>query len=77
MVIDNSKFVKKSGSYSIAQTDGVADPILLGTATKYEEALSRSFKALAPGDVSQRYAGVQRVHWSEKYDGEGVLFFLR
>ncbi len=75
MVIDNSKFVKKSGSYSIAQTDGVADPILLGTATKYEEALSRSFKALAPGDVSQRYAGVQRVHWSEKYDGEGVLFF--
>ena len=75
MVIDTSKFVKKSGSYSIAQTDGVADPILLGTATKYEEALSRSFKALVPADISPRYAGVQRVHWSEKYDGEGVLFF--
>jgi hypothetical protein len=75
MVIDKSKFVKKSGSYSIAQTDGVADPILLGTATKYEEALSRSFKALAPADISARYTGVQRVHWSEKYDGEGVLFF--
>ena len=75
MVIDTSKFVKKSGSYSIAQTDGVADPILLGTATKYEEALSRSFTALAPDHISPRYAGVQKVHWSEKYDGEGVLFF--
>ena len=75
MVIDKSKFVKKSGDYAIAQTNGIADPLLLGTATKYEEALSRSFKALAPADIPSRFGGVKRLHWSEKYDGEGTLLF--
>ena len=55
MVIDKSKFVKKSGDYAIAQTNGIADPLLLGTASKYEEALSRSFKALAPADIASRF----------------------
>ena len=75
MIIDKSKFVKKSGDYAIAQTDGIADPMLLGTATKHEEALSRSFKALAPADIPSRFGGVKRLHWSEKYDGEGTLLF--
>ena len=75
MVIDKSKFVKKSGDYAIAQTDGISDPLLLGTAAKYEEALSRSFKAVSPADIPTRFAGIKRVHWSEKYDGEGALLF--
>jgi hypothetical protein len=75
MVIDKSKFVNKHGDYAIAQTGGIADPLLLGTATKYEEALSRSFKALSPADISSRFDGVNRLHWSEKYDGEGALLF--
>jgi ATP-dependent DNA ligase len=75
MIIDKSKFVKKSGDYAIAQTDGIADPLLLGTATKHEEALSRSFKALAPADIPSRFGGVKRLHWSEKYDGEGAMLF--
>jgi len=75
MVIDKSKFVKKTGDYAIAQTDGIADPLLLGTATKYEESLSRSFKALTPAEISPRFGGVKRLHWSEKYDGEGTLLF--
>lgn len=75
MIIDKSKFVKKSGDYSIAQTDGIADPTLLGIATKFEEALSRAFKGLTPADIPQRYDRANRVHWSVKYDGEGVLLF--
>lgn len=75
MIVDKSKFVKKSGEYAIAQTDGIADPLLLGTATKHEEALSRSFKALAPADIPSRFGGVKRLHWSEKYDGEGAMLF--
>ena len=75
MVIDKSKFVKKSGDYAIAQTDGIADPLLLGTGTKYEESLSRSFKAVTPAEISTRFGGVKRLHWSEKYDGEGTLLF--
>lgn len=75
MVIDKSKFVKKSGEYAIAQTSGIADPLLLGTATKYEEALSRSFKSVSPAEIPTRFGGIKRLHWSEKYDGEGSLFF--
>ena len=75
MIIDKSKFVKKSGDYAIAQTDGIADPLLLGTATKHEEALSRSFKAFAPAEIPSRFGGVKRLHWSVKYDGEGTMIF--
>lgn len=75
MIIDKSKFVKKSGDYAIAQADGIADPLLLGTATKHEEALSRCFKAFAPADIPSRFGGVKRLHWSEKYDGEGTMLF--
>jgi hypothetical protein len=75
MIIDKSKFVKKSGDYAIAQSSGIADPILLGTATKYEEALSRSFRAISPTEIQTRFGGINRLHWSEKYDGEGSLFF--
>jgi hypothetical protein len=75
MIIDKSKFVKKAGDYAIAQTDGINDPLLLGTATKHEEALSRSFKALAPVETPNRFGGVKRLHWSEKYDGEGTMLF--
>jgi ATP-dependent DNA ligase len=75
MVIDKSKFVKKAGDYMIAQTDGIADPVLLGTAAKYEEDFSASFRGLAPKDIAARYSGTKRVHWSLKYDGEGALVF--
>jgi len=75
MIIDKSKFVRKSGDYEIAQTDGICDPLLLGTATKHEEALSRCFKAFAPADIPSRFGGVKRLHWSEKYDGEGTMLF--
>jgi hypothetical protein len=75
MVIDKSKFVKKAGDYMIAQTDGIADPVLLGTAAKYEEDFSASFRGLAPKDIAARYGGTKRVHWSLKYDGEGALVF--
>jgi len=75
MIIDISKFVKKSGDYAIAQTDGINDPLLLGTATKHEEALSRSFKAMSPVEIPNRFGGVKRLHWSEKYDGEGTMLF--
>ena len=75
MVIDKSKFVKKSGDYAIAQTNGISDALLLGTATKYEEALSRAFKGLTPSEIGERFQGIKRLHWSEKYDGEGTLLF--
>jgi hypothetical protein len=75
MVIDKSKFVKKAGHYQIANADGISDPVLLGTAAKYEEALSASFRGLAPKDIPGRYGGASQVHWSLKYDGEGAFLF--
>lgn len=76
MVIDLSKFVKRSGDYLMAQSGGISDAILLGTATKYEESLSRSFKGLNPKEIPARFHGTKRLHWSEKYDGEGCLMFF-
>jgi hypothetical protein len=76
MVIDTSKFVKRSGDYLMAQCNGISDAMLLGAATRYEEALSRSFKGVTPAEIPMRFHGIKRLHWSEKYDGEGCLLFF-